>query len=497
MVLFSLISCGLIISTKVFSAELQGTTFHTGGVAYHFGPDVNTPGEQVPKRDPIIFVSGYDFSTTAITGEGGAGPRQSGPALNQLRIGHRVPQGNSATASFATYWADLRPTYLANLCDELGYDLYILEYNDTSLPIQQNALLLESFLDDVMRVEYNENGARASVVGYSMGGLVSRYALTKMEHEGKQHNVKTFISYDSPHKGAYISPGIEIFARTALDSSTKSVINKLVPDSTEDSLRAAVDIFDQSSVKQMLALWVGRRADDGAKARVDEMYANPDTKAAHPMYYQFRSELQSMGNYPKKTKNVAISNGNSSGSQWSQVDRPSGAKMLDARTYTAYYWGNDTIFHTQIYDDPWTSVGQLIKQSAFGDTDYVKNVRTQNGLRKYSSSPGSYLKLFQQLDFWWEKHDDDWFARMSTVNITAYPRTTTFIPTTSALDLPTVNLYYSNNDIINSPFDDVYRHNTGENLEHMQISTFLQNKLEESVGISKNWYITKVLSAIL
>lgn len=247
----------------------------------------------------------------------------------------------------------------------------------------------------------------------------------------------------------------------------------------------------------MLALWVGRRADDGAKARIGEMYAHPDTKAAHPMYYQLRNELMSMGNYPKKTKNVAISNGNNSGSIWVGVDRPSGAKMLDLEVYSAYWTGSDTIFHSLIYDDPWQSVGTLIKQTAFGDTDVVKNVRVKYGIRKYSSSPGSYLKLFQQLDYWWEKSDDSWANRMATNNINGYPRTTTFIPTTSALDLPTSNLLYSNGDLNGSPFDQIYRHNSGENLEHMQISDFLQDRLEESVNISKNWYIAKIISSIL
>lgn len=129
--------------------------------------------------------------------------------------------------------------------------------------------------------------------------------------------------------------------------------------------------------------------------------------------------------------------------------------------------------------------------------DYVKNIRTQNGLRKYSSSPGSYLKMFQQLDFWWEKNLNEGLIRSSTVNIDGYFRTTTFIPTTSALDLPTSNLLYSDGDLNGSPFDQIYRHNSGENLKHMQISDFLQNRLEESVDISKNWYVAKIISSIL
>ena len=37
-----------------------------------------------------------------------------------------------------------------------------------------------------------------------MGGLVTRYALAKLETENVEHQVGTYFSYDSPHQGAWI-----------------------------------------------------------------------------------------------------------------------------------------------------------------------------------------------------------------------------------------------------------------------------------------------------
>jgi alpha-beta hydrolase superfamily lysophospholipase len=53
------------------------------------------------------------------------------------------------------------------------------------------------------RVNYEKRSNEPLVlIGASMGGLVSRYALTYMERYHMSHDVRTFISFDSPQKGA-------------------------------------------------------------------------------------------------------------------------------------------------------------------------------------------------------------------------------------------------------------------------------------------------------
>ena len=56
-----------------------------------------------------------------------------------------------------------------------GYDIIILNYEDSGEPIQQNAFLVVALIDQInsMKVGDEEN----VVVGISMGGLVTRYAL--------------------------------------------------------------------------------------------------------------------------------------------------------------------------------------------------------------------------------------------------------------------------------------------------------------------------------
>ncbi|MDX2565248.1 hypothetical protein PV371_37220 [Streptomyces sp. TX20-6-3] len=41
-----------------------------------------------------------------------------------------------------------------------------------------------------------------TVGGFSMGGLVTRYALAKLETDGIEHQAQLYYSWDSPHTGA-------------------------------------------------------------------------------------------------------------------------------------------------------------------------------------------------------------------------------------------------------------------------------------------------------
>ncbi len=349
----------------------------------------------------------------------------------------------------------------------------------------------------------NENTqARGIVIGYSMGGLVARHALTKMEHNNQIHNIKSFISYDSPHKGAYIPPSLELYLRNFKDSLGKNLtplalVNlgvgltvdyawRQVRQDSLSQISNALDIFDAPSVKQMLAFWIGKRADDGAKARLDEMYANPETKAAHPSYYAFRNDLIQLGNYPKKLRKVAISNGNINRNVWAGVARPEGVKIFDFRVYFDPIVGsNDTLFRSRLFDDPWSQSGTLFKQTFVGDTDSVSNVRLSGGKGNYGSSPGRYNMMMAILSHRMEKKGDINLGighmRFSTP-VMANPGQArrTFVPTVSALDLPTQNLFYTPTNLAMSPFDQVYTSGTHENLEHAQINAnIVQDLVQE------------------
>ena len=121
-------------------------------------------------QKPVIIVEGFD-ANNEFTGEG---------VYNRL---------NSSN--------------LANNLRARGYDLVILNFNNGGDLIQRNAYLLVRLIQIVN--ESKQNNCPIILTGFSMGGLVARYALNYMENRNMNHEVGLFFSYDAPQRGANIS----------------------------------------------------------------------------------------------------------------------------------------------------------------------------------------------------------------------------------------------------------------------------------------------------
>ena len=95
----------------------------------------------------------------------------------------------------------LFPSFISQLRSR-GYDLVFVDFANAGTYIQANA----NFLTEVIETLNSEKvGSEENVLmGLSMGGIVARYALAKMEAEGKSHCTGTFFTFDTPHNGANI-----------------------------------------------------------------------------------------------------------------------------------------------------------------------------------------------------------------------------------------------------------------------------------------------------
>lgn len=71
--------------------------------------------------------------------------------------------------------------------------------------IERNAMAVVALLQrENTKLAANGSTEQITLVGPSMGGLISRYALAYMEKNNIPHNVKLWVSFDSPHLGANI-----------------------------------------------------------------------------------------------------------------------------------------------------------------------------------------------------------------------------------------------------------------------------------------------------
>lgn len=109
--------------------------------------------------------------------------------------------------------------------EENQYDLIILNFTQWNKPtggvieggadyIERNAMVLISLIAKINQA-MAENGSNEKLViaGPSMGGLISRYALSYMEKHGMDHRCRLWISFDSPHLGANIPLSVQSFVK--------------------------------------------------------------------------------------------------------------------------------------------------------------------------------------------------------------------------------------------------------------------------------------------
>lgn len=103
----------------------------------------------------------------------------------------------------------LSPQMITTLLDQ-GYDVMFVDFEDGATWIQHNGELIISLIEKINAVK--TGGAENIIVGASMGGIVSRWALTTMEERGQKPCSAVYVSFDAPQKGASMPLGLQALA---------------------------------------------------------------------------------------------------------------------------------------------------------------------------------------------------------------------------------------------------------------------------------------------
>lgn len=104
-------------------------------------------------------------------------------------------------------------------------DVILLGFDERSASLLDNA---QAAIAAIHRALAERLGSERLVVGgFSMGGLVTRYALARMETQRIDHQTGLYWSYDTPHRGAWIPLSLQAFAHYArgYDSRFSDQIN--------------------------------------------------------------------------------------------------------------------------------------------------------------------------------------------------------------------------------------------------------------------------------
>ncbi len=387
-------------------------------------------------------------------------------------------------------WYNEKPKI--NLIDKLredGYDLVFINFMDGTGDININAGVtgLRGFIRDLLNgPQYrDEKTEEAILVGASMGGIITRHALTSMEQAGEEHFVKMWFSFDAPQAGAYIPLGLQ-HAINYLGDFPCYGIGRL--QDARDQFREGRKIVNTLAAKHMLIYHYGSTDTEGKPDLAQKMlYNSLDTSGVNH------------DGYPIYSKNFAISNGGKSklyeNNQQKILDIKVNEKLgwLAAICWTCYLakpywfeakaWGNNNTFNSSssdIFSGSYSAIGA-------GDS------RATNYQLGFENAPGGWNALLYSLNCSPQNahHTDN---DQDIVRTRA-----TFMVTASAFGIPVTkdNVYldwtkYTNcNDntsgLIKTKFDAI--RGQKQNEEHVTISdstgNYLQAQLEADFALSQ------------
>ncbi|MFJ6757074.1 MULTISPECIES: esterase/lipase family protein [unclassified Streptomyces] len=174
---------------------------------------------------------------------------------------------------------------------ENGFDVILLGFDDRSASILDNA---DTAIECIRRtIADREGDAMLTVGGFSMGGMVTRYALAKMERQREDHQTSTYLSYDTPHRGAWLPLGVQAFAHFVKEHWG----------STNPVLSLYSDLVNSPAARQMLRWHVAT----GTKVTLD-VTAGQDQERT-----DFLEALHRMGDWPQRPRLLGVANGTGTG----------------------------------------------------------------------------------------------------------------------------------------------------------------------------------------
>ncbi|MER6917127.1 hypothetical protein ABT354_36265 [Streptomyces sp. NPDC000594] len=251
-----------------------------------------------------------------------------------------------------------------------GRDVILLGFEERSASILANAEAAEATIMRAIAEQVDE--ARLVVGGFSMGGIITRYALAKLETAEKDHRTGLYFSYDSPHRGASVPVGVQAFSH-------------FIP-------------FPNKFAKQM----------DSQAAR-QMLWQHYDKETSKIGVAQERTEfleaLDRVGGWPQIPMKIGVANGRADGIGLPEV-KPGEVALRIERIYP------DTTFYTQAQGDDVTAAHlnrrfpkaeKTITTSGFPEVDGAPG----GTLQTYGILAGALTKLGGKVEL---RHEDVCFV---------------------------------------------------------------------------------------
>lgn len=391
-----------------------------------------------------------------------------------------------------------QPSNLADIVRSQGFDVvilnfpvYIRESDQTEIDggsdfIERNAMLLVELIEIINN---NKVGNQQNVIiGPSMGGLISRYALNFMEQQNIIHDTRLWISFDSPHHGANVPISLQyLFNNLAYNLN----LGGLGGDQSIVALRPLIDgMLKSPAARQMLV--------DQFESHINSTIVTP---IPHPYHNIFYSEINSLtlSGFPELTRNVSVINGSGINKRYpdkngmdvlpdreilnTTIEIEAGITDATFKTRLTPYQSNTNESSYIYIDTVWICFCDLTlseNSEAFSFTDGVDSA--SGGLFNIADLNGSFET---------DPIIDSFFAALQTDYFN-------FIPTISSMALDIVNnqvnWFHTPSDletrVVNNvtPFDNWYMPNDNEShvtLTEENVNFTLEEILQETLNLNE------------
>ncbi len=169
--------------------------------------------------------------------------------------------------------------------------------------MERNAMILVELIETINTDKATNSPEQNVIIGPSMGGIISRYALNYMEANTLDADTRLYISFDSPHHGANVPIGLQhqlnflAFNGTNPVAEVQPIINGLLK---------------SSAARQLLTDHLEAHLSGADLVTFDPALTLP---AAHPFRGIFETNINSLtpSGFPENVRNVAIINGSGDG----------------------------------------------------------------------------------------------------------------------------------------------------------------------------------------
>jgi len=341
---------------------------------------------------------------------------------------------------------------LADKIREEGYDVVIVnfpiyDFNGEVIDggadyIERNALSLATLINTINAQKVGEK--QNVIIGPSMGGLVSRYALRYMETNNIDHDTRLWISFDSPHNGANVPIALQhTLAYFAYGQPNVEPLQLLI----DNMLRSP-------AAKQMLIdhLDAHTTGISGSNPTVPSQ-GMPLEPAGAPNYRDNFQNMMSTLGFPQNTRNVSVTNGSGNGSIFNDKNgNPAtpDSKIMEGTVNLGQISGVNTRLVSDVKFMPTANTNSQISEIkiqaqifVWVDVDKFKaNAKQHSDSDGVDTAPGGLFEIGDLTEVA-EDVDPAFESFLNLLKVDHF----NFIPTVSAMALYNQPNYYHNIDL--------------------------------------------------